>query len=350
MSQERIHACLIVDDFPLNATYWWREQQKAFGYKPPDTGAFGENWLAQGAAPLCPLSLVREFADFVEKFGVRGKLTLLPYPGGLGRIDREVRGYSNSELGEIVGIVRDRLAPCFDITPEVLTHSMAMDPTTEALRPHAETAWLTYLAAERQQEELQAYLRAACRVLADVGIVAHGVTMGGMTDASGIGKGESLLNGHHRGELAEAMLAVEREFDPRTSTTFVYTGAPAQSEASRTQWVPEVIYSPAPTSRVFELHSRFCDPLLPVFHGKGDVETETARWVSPDLEHGEMVDGVEKGGALTITVHAQTLTSINTGLGFQVLREMVRRLTERYGSRLVWHTALELCEQVGVQK
>jgi len=347
MSNQPIDACLIIDDVPLNATYWTREQQTAFGYRPKDTGIWGENWRAQGAAPFFPVHLAHEFADFVEESDIRGKFTLLPCPAGLGRIDRSVRGYPDDELRELVALVRERLVPRFDITPEALTHSMAFDPATEGLLPHTESAWMTHLSATGKQEELRAYLRFAWTVLGNVGIQAHGITLGGMPDSSNIGSGESLLAGHHREGLAEALMAVEREFESDVSTSFMYTGSPPISEAGRTLGVPETIYTAPDGARVFELCSTFGDVLLGVFNGTGDVSAETDKLISPDLERGAFIECVEVGQILGITVHGQTLNALNTGFGFQILREAVRRLRNRYGRRLIWHTALELHERIG---
>ena len=41
-----VYACLIVDDYPINASYWSRQQQTAFGYRAKDTGPFGYDWPA----------------------------------------------------------------------------------------------------------------------------------------------------------------------------------------------------------------------------------------------------------------------------------------------------------------
>ena len=288
-------------------------------------------------------------ADFFDEYNVRGKFTCVPYPAGLGRIDREVRGYAADELADIVGVVRDRIAQRFDITPEVLTHTMALDPETEALLPHGETPWLAHLCAEKRQDELQAYLRAAFQVLVNVGIAARGITIGGMPDPSGIARGES-LGGHLRGKLSEALLAVEHEFDPAASISHIFSGGPPLSVASQERHVPEVIHTADDSSKVFEIHSHFGDPLLNVFYGKGDPQTEADRLVSPDLEGGEWIERIEQGIVLTVTVHAQTLNSLNTGLGFRILREAVRRLRQRYGPRLTWCTASELFHRVGVDE
>ncbi len=70
--------------------------------------------------------------------------------------------------------------------------------------------------------------------------------------------------------------------------------------------------------------------------------------VSPDLAGGEWIEHVESGAALVITVHCQTINSLNTGQGLQIVREALTRLRNRYGDRIAWRSTVELCEMVGV--
>ena len=347
MPEPAVRGCVIVDDVPSNPTYWWRAQQTAFGYDVPVIG-FGGPWREQAAAPVLPVEIAHGFADFAEEFDVRGKFTLLPCPAGHGRIDREVRGFARADLDAIVAVVRDRLAPRFDITPEVLTHSMALDVESGALLPHSESAWVSWLAREGRIETLMAYLRHGGTILRNVGIAAHGVTVGGMTDPSGIAAGEMVLFGFHREALCRAVLAVEREFDPATGDSFIYTGSKPVSSESAARQAPECLHTSPDGGRVFALHSMPDDPLIGLLYGGGDESTAADRLVTPDLSAGSLVDEAEAGRAVVITVHSQTLNALNTGRGLKVLREAVRRLRERYGRRLAWHTPRELAALIGV--
>ncbi|MBA2482729.1 MAG: hypothetical protein H0V44_18855 [Planctomycetes bacterium] len=72
-----IRASLFVDDPPINATYWWRLQQYAFGFTPSETG-WGAGWRSLESAPRFRLEDVRGLADYLEEFAIRGKFTMLP--------------------------------------------------------------------------------------------------------------------------------------------------------------------------------------------------------------------------------------------------------------------------------
>jgi len=221
-------------------------------------------------------------------------------------------------------------------------------PEQGALLPHAESHYLSYLCREKRTEELAAYLRTAYQILHNVGVKPHGLTIGGMPDPSGIAQGQSLTQGHHRDVLAQVLLAVEREFDDAVVDSFIFTGSsPVQPQAAD-QRVPETIWSRrAESERVFEIHS-IIDPLWFHAHGRGHEAMAVDRLITHDLESGQFVDDARHGRCLVFTVHGPTLNCLNSGLGFKVLAEVLRRLKERFGDQLQWCTAHELTQQVGL--
>jgi len=89
---------------------------------------------------------INDFVDLVERYGVKGKTSFVPYlstykspdPYPLGRIDRGIKGLNPKRLEEFIWMVKERLVPAFDITPEVLTHTQALDLKTERLLPESE--------------------------------------------------------------------------------------------------------------------------------------------------------------------------------------------------------------------
>jgi hypothetical protein len=333
---EPVRACLIVDDAPIAAAYWMRLQQLALGYAPNETG-WGQRWRELAPAALLPVALLQEFADFVDEFGVRGKFTLLPCPAALGRLDQRVRRFSDAALGEFLEVVRTRLAPRFDITPEVLTHTLALDPQTGTIYPHTETAWLSHLAASGQMAALQEYLRHAWTILRNVDIQPHGLTLGGIEDKSGIAHGKQFGQGDYLREIAEALVVVEGQ------DSFIFTGSVPRTAAGQQRNSPEIVLETGNGRRVWEIFVLPRDPAFSLLHGDGNLEAAIDALVAPDLDGGQWIEAAEAGRAVVIVTHAQTLNAGNTGMGLAMFREGVRRLRDRYGPRLVWHTADELC-------
>ena len=346
MKDSTIPACLIVDDFPFNAASWRRVQVEALGYRVVK-GPWAKGWRSQRRAAFMPVKLLEQFADLVEEFGLRGKFTVLPCPGGWGRMDEGVRMLAESERRGLLEVVRRRIAPHFSITPEGLTHTLALDLETGGFLPHCETAWLTHLAQKGRFEDLCAYFRRAWEILANLGFHPLGSTVGGMEDVSGVGDGASLINGGFRDVLASALLCVQAEFGPAAPTLFLYTGSPPVHPVSRATLAPEVIFSEGGRS-VYEIHSLTDDPLLGVLGGRGDILKEAEPFVSRDLTSGSLIESAESGRGLTITVHSNTLVSLGTGLGLSLLRELLTRLQSRYGQKIVWMDPLEMIAAKGV--
>ena len=71
---------------------------------------------------LVPAEFTRRVAETFEKYDLRGKFTVIPMPSCLGRIDRSLKRVPQEHLETFLKLVRERIAPRFDITPEILTH------------------------------------------------------------------------------------------------------------------------------------------------------------------------------------------------------------------------------------
>src|SRR5579884_981690 len=82
---------------------------------------------AAGHAREIPNAFVERFADVIDRTGAAGKFSVIPCPGATGCLDSGVPDVPNSVIGEFLDIVRTRIAPRWDISPEMLTHNRALD-------------------------------------------------------------------------------------------------------------------------------------------------------------------------------------------------------------------------------
>jgi len=77
-----------------------------------------------------PDAFVRRFAEWAQREGVKGKWSVVPYPACVGRLDREVPGWTPKEVADSVAMLRREIAPHFDIHPEMITHTRIIDLKT----------------------------------------------------------------------------------------------------------------------------------------------------------------------------------------------------------------------------
>src|SRR5581483_9233407 len=121
---------------------------------------------------LVPAEFTARVADTFEKFDLRGKLTIIPMPSCLGRIDKSLKRVPQEHLDSFLKIVRERIAPRFDITPEFLTHLRAYDLKKGNYQHIFEDAWIT----QAPPDEIVDYFVLAFQILKNVGLNATGIT------------------------------------------------------------------------------------------------------------------------------------------------------------------------------
>lgn len=108
---------------------------------------------------LMPNALARDFADVCEEYGVRGKFSVLPMPCCLGSIEEGLNHVPPRHLAGFLKTVRERIAPRFDMTPEILTH-LAAYRLTGGFRHVYEDEWV----AGATVEEMTDYIAQDCPV------------------------------------------------------------------------------------------------------------------------------------------------------------------------------------------
>src|SRR5579883_358973 len=121
---------------------------------------------------VIPLDFMRAWCDWVTESRIGGDFTVLPYPAGLGRIDKGLEGYDPGEVRAWIELAQTQIMPQFDIHCEILTHTNALDLTTWQMRPISEHDWM-----ETQDEPtLTESFTTAMQILGEAGLPYHGLT------------------------------------------------------------------------------------------------------------------------------------------------------------------------------
>ncbi len=121
---------------------------------------------------LVPLDFTRHVIEVFDRFDLRGKFTIIPMPSCLGRIDKSLQRVPPEHLAAFLKLVREGIAPRFDITPEFLTHMRAYDLRKTAYQHIYEDAWIS----TAPLEEIVEYFVLAFQILQNVGLPATGIT------------------------------------------------------------------------------------------------------------------------------------------------------------------------------
>jgi len=282
------------------------------------------HWLhIEEAQPLqIPPAFTQRFADLCQRYGVKGKYSVPPMPSGAGRIDERLSYVPAEVLDTFLRVVRDEIAPSFDITPEILTHQAALDLASGRLLHLYEDEWFRTATVAQMTD----YLSLSFRILRNVGLNPTGVTSPWDT---GI---------HQEPQYAEA---IARAYYRVTRRTFCwYFLHCLGGSAPRHPWVswqdPQrkltVVSVPALTDDAFWNTQTQSTEAASRQVALDNVDQLLTR----DGRQGRLRELYDGGFPLIILTHWQSLFSRGWATGLDGLGETFARIQRTFGDNVKW--------------
>jgi len=324
--QNRVPVGLIIDDSTclVNLNRFAMPQfDAAFEGKNKDFLRDWREWPAE-----IPDAFVRKFGEWCAEHGVKGKYSVVPYPACVGRLDRELPGWTQRELADSIGLVRSLMSPNWDIHPEMVTHTRVIDIKTghpyqdHSLRYMENWDWTN----GRSTDELAAYMTYGLGILKNVGLPCQGITTPG-------GFGLHVLPG-----IAQATLESVRDvFGAETPHYFrhAYAGGD-ESVAPRVEYAADL---DGPHPRCVVSIIGCTDDWTGGWDNTPPAGAD--RFITEDLESGRMVDVIRRGEPAMMVCHWTGIHWNGQELGFKIFQEVVRRLHARFDN-LLWMKLSEL--------
>lgn len=280
---------------------------------------------------LVPSDFTKKVADTFDRFDLKGKFTLIPMPSCLGRIDQSLKRVPDVHLHDFLKIIRERVTPRFDITPEFLTHLSSYDLKTGNFKRHLyEDSWITLA----QPEEIVEYFTLAFQILKNVGIESTGITSPWV---SGID-----VEAKYAKALGDAQWNL---FKRKLTWYFLYAAADNEKP-----YQCKVTYKPADRDQVVvsipaNAGDIFWSMDLPENQRLKMINDGIDRLVSPDGKSGRIRELIESGYPVVIVTHWQSLYTQGTGLGLDGLTKLADRIQKVFGSTFEWVKCSELAEK-----
>ena len=318
---ERVPAVFIIDDPPVNSAYLMRKQMEAagkpLGEKDFFTRTYLLRWREMEKSAIIPNAFFKKLAGWAVTEGVKGKCTLLACPGGLGFLDDKVAGYSGEQLKELLDIFRNDITRNFDITPEILTHTLALALKTNQLLPQTEHEWM----ALQNEETLTDYMAKGLQVLKNAGITATGITQ----------------PCNYRGDFglySRAVLAAEKRVNKLGETYYFHDCNSEDKKVSS----KIMLQDPEKNEYVVSIvsASRADEPFWYTLYGEGDPEKLADYYISKDGKSGRFIDLLSTNSPLVFHAHGQTLYSNGSEKGFLSLQVVIARMKKYLSGRISW--------------
>ena len=316
----KIPIALMVDDPApcINPLYYFRKQVNKI--EAPTVGE------GIPMIPEIPNDFLVQFVELVHQMGIKGKFSLLPYPAGLGSIETGLEGFKREDVEEFVSLVRDELTPNFDITPEILTHTLALDLKTYKLKDISEHDW----SQKQDRNTLREYIGEALRILKNVGIDANGVT-------SPCNFGQQVEE-----EYAGAILDAQKAINGRSlSWYFLHV------EVEEKCVLPQLMHlDRASGEAVVSIVSGCGDHL---WQTMGSLKTDedyisaiADNYISSDGTKGRLLELFNNASYIVFHTHWQSLFSNGSRIGLKILKEVASRINRILGNRVIWMKCSEI--------
>lgn len=270
---------------------------------------------------------VRRFANICRENGVRGKFSVVPMPGALGRIDGDVAFFKKEEIKCILEIIKNEIQPQFSITPEILTHFRAYDIEKKSFMHIFEDVYFSNLDAET----IAKYIGLALEILCNVNLNPTGVTspwmLGidneqnyakgiGLAFKQGLGRDLCFYFLHSRDEVTQPVIM---ENSPDTGTVVSIPATTADAF-----WCSQ---KPATRSQAID-----------------DIKNNIDALLSPDGKTGIIRSRIAEGKPITLITHWQSIFSDGEMYGLDGLEVLVARIKKYCSEDLQWVDFLELAK------
>ena len=274
-------------------------------------------------------SFVTEFAKWVRETKVKGKISVVPYAAGLGRIDGDIEGVPRAQVLAFVRAISS-IKDKFDVSSELLTHTRAVDLDSMKLMEVSEHDW----SQNQTFESLAPYITLSLEMLRKAGLDAGGVT-------SPVDFGARVEE-----DYAMAVLqAVKRVKKTRLAWYFLHVDEESLLVPHRLMYLNREARE-AVVSIVASVKDPFRSSML-ADEPEGEWRERALEPVlSRDGRRGRIARQVAAGSWIALVTHWQSLYSNGTRYGLHAVGELVRRMNSRLGDKIVWMSCSEIAAYV----
>jgi hypothetical protein len=274
-----------------------------------------------------PDAFVRKFGEWCHERGIKGKYSIVPYPACVGWLDRDLPGWSRKQLEESLNLVRTLMMPDWDIHPEMVTHTWAIDVKTGRPYPERSERFMENwgFSVGKSAAELGEYLAFALRVLKAAGLRCEGVTTPG-----GFGS-------RARPALAQGTLEACRDvFSAEIPHYFRDLFTDDRSVAPLVQYASGL---DGPDPRCVVSIIGCTGDWFGGWDGltRGSVD----QFITEDLKGGRLPQVIAKGEPAILVCHWPGIYFNGEEVGFTIFKEIVRRLHAAY-DHLLWMKQSEI--------
>lgn len=283
--------------------------------------------LSQKHDLTIPPVFAMQFGKICQRLGVKGKFSVVPIPGGLGRLDRKenVSNVDPDLIEAFVDITKKYISPNFSITSEILTHFLAWDLQNNRNSHKCEDEFVSTATAE----EIADYVSLSIEILANLGLDPKGVTS---PWATGIDNEDNYAKG--------IGMAFKRTLNADNCFYFLHS----RDELKH----PKIMFDTPETGKVVSIPNNSADAFWETQRPRSCAEARQNALrnidslISEDGRTGKLRELFEEGSPLIMISHWQSLYSDGRGIGIEGFEYLMERVNRIFGKDTEWMTFEEI--------
>ena len=308
---------LLIDD-PSPLIHVFREHWRDVHHKEPVT---------EDGRPLLeviPNDFLDRFCDVMERWGIKGKFSIVPSPAGKGDVVHGIEGFDPALTHAWMETAKRRLSPLCDFCPEGITHNLALNLETGEYFDEGETQWSQH----QTQSTLTPYLSHQFSLLKQAGIDCTGITS------------PWVFGIEVEDEFIAAIVAAQKQvFDRDFSWYFLHM---LWDNPETRPWIAYQEGGVTLVAIAASVKDWWWDTINSPRTDSAWIESVTDKMLTSDGTSGQIVDALNAGGWPIILTHWQSLWSNGLETGLAVLDELGRRVIENLSDRVRWMTCSEI--------
>jgi hypothetical protein len=276
-------------------------------------------------------AFVHEFASWVDSTDVKGKISVIPYPAGLGRVDQYLEGFPRTQVRDFVSTVKNNVSSKFDVGSELLTHTRALNlGTRKLMNGISEHDW----SQSQNEETLARYISFSLEILKRAGLDPSGVT--------------SPCNFGMYAEEAyvRAILHAARDvLDQKVVWYFLNVDVESRIVDHRLMYLDREA-GEAVVTMIASMNDPFWTSQISDLDYESWVKERIDPVLSRDGRSGRIPEQIASGSSVTIVTHWQSLYSNGTRNGLKGLSELVSRINDSFADKIVWMKCTEIADYI----
>ncbi len=314
---DRTPICLLVDD-PCPLIHVYRCHIIDVHHEPP---------LTKDGRPLLefiPNDFLDRFCDVMERWGIKGKISIVPSPGGRGDVVRGIEGFDPALTRQWLETAKRRLGPLCDFCSEGITHNLAVNLQTGGYFDESENDWSQH----QTRETLTPYLIRQLELLRDAGIDANGVTS------------PWVFGIEVESEYIAAMVAAQKAVYQRD---FSWYFLHAYNDRPDTR--PWIAYGQGPSTLVSipaNMDDYWWQTINSPRTDAAFVSSVADNMLTADGQCGAILEVLNAGGWPVLVTHWQSLFSNGLETGLAALDVLGQRVQQHLSDRVAWMTCMQL--------